>query len=136
MQSPNRHTDPPKFDLDTYIGNYQGIYHVFSAPATSADKIPGRTKFERLYLIGLSSTYIGVDALKLAVREAKAGRDIRRYLEALQGLQALGPHEPEASRDQSWVDKVEKQNQADLHRLEGELKGYKNNLIKESIRVR
>jgi hypothetical protein len=39
-------------------------------------------------------------------------------------------------RDQAWVDTVGKQNLAETARLEAELKGYKNNLIKESIRVR
>jgi 26S proteasome subunit RPN7 len=33
------------------------------------------------------------------------------------------------------MDMTEKQNQAETQRLEAELKGYKNNLIKESIRV-
>jgi hypothetical protein len=78
---------------------------------------------------------LGVEALKLAVREAKKGKDIKRYLEAQNHLETIGPQEPEAIRDKAWIEKTEKQNQAETQRLEAELKGYKNNLIKESIRV-
>lgn len=78
---------------------------------------------------------MGVEALKAAVVEAKEGRDVRRYLEAQGHLETIGPQEPESVRDQEWVDTVGKQNQAESQRLEAELKGYKNNLIKESVRV-
>lgn len=37
--------------------------------------------------------------------------------------------------DLAWVDKMTKQVKSETDRLEAELKGYKNNLIKESIRV-
>ena len=60
---------------------------------------------------------------------------MRRYLEAQGHLETIGPQEPESVRDQEWVDTVGKQNQAESQRLEAELKGYKNNLIKESVRV-
>jgi COP9 signalosome complex subunit 1 len=76
-----------------------------------------------------------VDALKIAVQEAKKGRDIKRYLEAQSHLETIGPQEREAVRDQTWIDNTDRQNQAETVRLEAELKGYKNNLIKESIRV-
>jgi len=56
-------------------------------------------------------------------------------LDAQSLLQEIGPQEAEAQRDQSWIDKTNKQNEAETIRLEAELKGYKNNLIKESIRV-
>ena len=73
--------------------------------------------------------------MKLAVREAKAGKDVRRYIDAQTHLETIGPNEPEAVRDKAWIEQTEKQNQAETQRLEAELKGYKNNLIKESIRV-
>ncbi|KAF4637910.1 hypothetical protein G7Y89_g172 [Cudoniella acicularis] len=110
--------DPPKFDLESYIQNYQG-----------------RTRLERLIHIGFFSGFLGVDALKLAAREAKLGRDTKKYLEAQTLLEQLGPEEREAIRDLSWIDSMDKKNQAETHRLEAELKGYKNNLIKESIRM-
>jgi hypothetical protein len=48
----------------------------------------------------------------------------------------MAPEEPEAQRDDAWIDRIETANKAETARLEGELKGYRNNLIKESIRVR
>ena len=100
-----------------------------------ADSGPGRTRLERLIVVGSLSTFLSVEALKAAVVEAKTGKDIRRYVEALTRLEAVAPSEPEATRDQVWIDTVDKKNQAETARLETELKGYKNNLIKESIRV-
>ncbi len=95
----------------------------------------GRTRFERLFFIGQHSVSLCVDALKAAVLEAKGGRDINRYRLAQEKLASLGPHEPEASYDKEWVDRVARDNSAKTKRLEDELKGYKNNLIKESVRV-
>jgi COP9 signalosome complex subunit 1 len=37
--------------------------------------------------------------------------------------------------DPAWAVQQEKKNNAETTRLENELKGYKNNMIKESIRV-
>ena len=105
-------------------------------PKEASNKRPGRTRLDRLVHIGICSTSLGTEALKLAVREAKQGKDVRRYLEAVTHLETIGPDEPEAVRDKAWVDRTEKQNLAETHRLEAELKGYKNNLVKESIRVR
>jgi COP9 signalosome complex subunit 1 len=76
-----------------------------------------------------------VDALKAAIAEAKRGRDTHRYREAVECLRIAAPSEPEASFDQVWLDAQEKANKAETNRLLMELKGYKNNLIKESIRV-
>jgi len=76
-----------------------------------------------------------IEALKAAVAEAKRGRNVARYLEAVAALSRFSPNEPEAQRDQQWISNIEKQNKAEGMRLEAELKGYKNNLIKESIRV-
>lgn len=51
-------------------------------------------------------------------------------------MRSLAPAEREVIVDKKWVERTIKNNKAELHRLEAELKGYKNNLIKESIRVR
>ncbi|KAF8863794.1 COP9 signalosome-like protein complex subunit 1 [Acephala macrosclerotiorum] len=111
-------TEQPKFDLESYIANYTG-----------------RTKLERLLLIGHCSSIIGVDALKLAVKEAKLGKDIARYLDAQTPLETSAPGEREATRDLAWMDKTKALNIAEISRLESEVKGYKNNLIKESTRI-
>lgn len=75
------------------------------------------------------------EALKAAVAEAKRGRCVARYDEAREALGRFAPKEPETQRDGQWIDNIEKHNKAEGNRLESELKGYKNNLIKESIRV-
>ncbi len=77
-----------------------------------------------------------IDALKAAVLEAKRGRDTHHYRLAQEKLAAVAPHEPEASFDKEWVDRIVRENNAQTKRLEDQLKGYKNNLIKESVRVR
>ena len=46
------------------------------------------------------------------------------------------PEDPRATLDILWVDRTTKEVKLETDRLELELKGYKNNLIKESIRVR
>lgn len=113
-------TDAPKFELETYISNYVG-----------------RTRFDRLLFIGTCSTVLALEALRAAVVEAKSGNDIGRYESAIQRLRRhLRPSDPEGSLDREWMEKKERQMKAETDRLERELKGYKNNMIKESIRVR
>jgi hypothetical protein len=67
--------------------------------------------------------------------EAKAGKDVERYERAVDALMEFAPNEPEAVLDPDWVERTQKAIKAEMDRLEHELKGYKNNLIKESIRV-
>ncbi|OTB04937.1 hypothetical protein M426DRAFT_320242 [Hypoxylon sp. CI-4A] len=110
--------DAPKLDLDLYIANYKG-----------------RTRFERLLLIGQCSVPLCVDALKAAIVEAKRGKDVQRYRDAWECIRMAAPDEPEAKWDENWVTRTESANKAETHRLEVELKGYKNNLVKESIRI-
>jgi hypothetical protein len=95
----------------------------------------GRTRFERLFLIGKCSTVLSLDALRLAVAEAKSGKDVERYEQAVEALKQAAPHDPDAVLDQRWVDVTKQTVRAETDKLEHELKGYKNNLIKESIRV-
>ncbi|KAI1423583.1 26S proteasome subunit RPN7-domain-containing protein [Xylaria sp. FL1777] len=110
--------DVPKFDLELYIANYKG-----------------RTRFDRLLLIGQCSVPLCLDALKAAVTEAKKGKDVQRYRDAWECIRLAGPNEPEAQFDDAWVNNTGKLNKTLTHQLEAELKGYKNNLIKESIRI-
>lgn len=95
----------------------------------------GRTRYDRLLLIGKACVPLCIDALKAAVAEAKAGHDVNRYIEAWDHIRLAAPTEPEAKRDEAWIEQAERANKRETARLEGELKGYKNNLIKESIRV-
>jgi len=96
---------------------------------------PGRTRFDRLYFIARSSVVLCIEALKAAIAEAKSGKDTHRYREAWECIRIAAPNEPEAQFDKIWVETTDMTNKAETHRLEAELKGYKNNLVKESIRV-
>ncbi|EDN97703.1 hypothetical protein SS1G_12557 [Sclerotinia sclerotiorum 1980 UF-70] len=97
--------------------------------------VTGRTRLERLYLIGVTSTFLGVEALKILIKEAKQGKDVTIYMDAYAALAKVAPNEPEAFRDDQWIDATNKSNAAEAARLEAQLKGYKNNLIKESTRM-
>lgn len=131
-------SDPPKFDLDSYIANYTGMNR-YSLPFLSGlltnVTFAGRTRFARLFLIGICSSHLSTEALKLAVSEAKSGKDVSRYENAVRALAESAPNEKEAVLDVEWVDRMQKVIRAETDRLEHELRGYKNNLIKESIRV-
>ncbi|TWU73320.1 hypothetical protein ED733_004359 [Metarhizium rileyi] len=97
--------------------------------------VQGRTRFDRLFLIGQSSVPLCAEALKAAVAEAKAGKDVSRYRDAWDAIRTAVPNDPEAQKDDAWIERTETANKAETARLEGELKGYRNNLIKESIRM-
>ncbi|KAI1110760.1 26S proteasome subunit RPN7-domain-containing protein [Nemania sp. NC0429] len=110
--------DVPKMDLELYISNYKG-----------------HTRVDRLLLIGQSSVPLCLEALKAAVLEAKKGKDVQRYRDAWECIRLAGPNEPEAQYDDAWAHATTKSNNTITHQLEAELKGYKNNLVKESIRI-
>jgi COP9 signalosome complex subunit 1 len=111
--------DAPKFELTSYISNYKG-----------------RTILTRLYMIASCCPPLREEALKLLIAEAKKGSDTTMYQDAI-SLQnkTKPPADGSTGLDMAWLEKREKQNAAETARLESELKGYKNNLIKESIRV-
>lgn len=73
--------------------------------------------------------------MKGAIAEAKRGKDVSRHEAAVATLREIAPDDPDATPDLGWIDRMNKQVKAETERLELELKGYKNNLIKESIRV-
>ena len=73
--------------------------------------------------------------MKAAVGEAKKGKNVELYAKIVNALHDLKPDDPDAVLDGEWVEWTSKQIKVETDRLEVELKGYKNNLIKESIRV-
>ena len=131
--------ETPKFDLDIYIANYSGERSTIIPLGQSFQRLTcraGRTRFRRLYLIGACSPVLRIEALRAAVTEARSGNDLKSYEDALQLLRRSSRgSEIEFQADSAWIEKKDKQNKAETTRLEHELKGYKNNLIKESIRV-
>ncbi|CAK7236716.1 hypothetical protein SCUCBS95973_009702 [Sporothrix curviconia] len=110
--------ETPKFDLESYIQNYTGP-----------------TRFDRLILIGRSSVPLHLDALRAAFAEAKKSHDTGRYREAANYFNLAAPDEAEELFSKSWIDSTDAANSAETKRLEREMKVYKNNLVKESIRM-
>ena len=76
-----------------------------------------------------------MEALKAAIAEAKQGTDVQRYENAVSYLREIAPNDSDATPDLDWTDSMKKQVKGATDKMELELKGYKNNLIKESIRV-
>ena len=76
-----------------------------------------------------------MDALRAAVAEAKRGKDVERYEKAVEALAEAAPNDVQAVLDAAWIAHTSKLVKVETERMELELKGYKNNLIKESIRV-
>ncbi|KAL8724174.1 MAG: hypothetical protein Q9166_008100 [cf. Caloplaca sp. 2 TL-2023] len=110
--------DLPKFDLDQYIANYKG-----------------KTRIDRLLLIGTTAPLLAPEALRAAATEVKQGRDVGQYDTVIAAIREILPGDVNAAPDLAWIERTNKQVRAESDRLEAELKGYKNNLIKESIRM-
>ncbi|KAF2641691.1 COP9 signalosome-like protein complex subunit 1 [Massarina eburnea CBS 473.64] len=110
--------DPPKFDLESYISNYDG-----------------QTRLDRLRHIGSHSPYLAVDAYRIAITEAKQGKNPDLYVTLATEFEQIAPNDPLASIDTAWAEAKTKQLDSEQDKLEHELKSYKNNLIKESIRM-
>jgi len=110
--------DPPKFDLESYIANYTGY-----------------TRIDRLHHIGAHSPYLASDAYRLAIAEAKRGKNVDLYTTLVEQFSRIAPQDPASVTDTAWVEKKTREVREEHDRLEHELKSYKNNLIKESIRM-
>ncbi|KAK9766771.1 hypothetical protein K7432_003909 [Basidiobolus ranarum] len=108
-------------DLDTYLVNYKG-----------------HTRFERLLFIADRCPPLQVEAYKQALKEIQANSsDTNKYLETLTKLNKVLVNlgEEVLVQDTAWIEATNKKNKLRAERLEAELKNYKNNLIKESIRM-
>lgn len=107
----------PTFDLDTWSSNYTGPLKPLRLAHAAAHCPP-----------------LSQQALTLALDSAKLGKDVQLYtrlcdLAAQLGMRSL------SAKDTEWIARQEDANRRELARLEQELKGYKNNLIRESIRM-
>jgi COP9 signalosome complex subunit 1 len=102
---------------------------------TLANCCLGHTRIERLHHIGACSPYLAVDAYRLAIAEAKKGKNVQLYTTLVEEFSRIAPHDAAALTDTAWAEKKTREVREELDRLEHELKSYKNNLIKESIRV-
>ena len=95
----------------------------------------GHTRIDRLHHIGAHSPYLSVDAYRLAIAEAKRGKNVDLYTTLVDEFSRISPQDPAAVADTACVAKKTREVREEHDRLEHELKSYKNNLIKESIRV-
>jgi COP9 signalosome complex subunit 1 len=60
---------------------------------------------------------------------------VKLYLELVEEFSKISPNDSLALSDMTWATRQERENKEEMDKLEHELKSYKNNLIKESIRV-
>jgi len=88
----------------------------------------------RLAHVAVRCPSLARQSITLAVSAARSGKDVRLYLRLCEVANHLGLPDVGAA-DQEWATKQEEANRRELSRLEGELRGYKNNLIRESIRM-
>lgn len=110
----------PNWDLDQYIQNYSG-----------------HGQIHRLKFIAQKSQPLQIDALRLAVRLIKdTTLNVPLYQTTVDQLRQVSPSSLESTLDQAWADQANRSTKQIAEKLEGELKNYKNNLIKESIRVK
>lgn len=105
----------PTFDLESWSSNYSGPL------------LPLRLRH-----VALNCPSLAQQALTIALATAKAGKDVSIYRSIIDLSVSL--NQP-VDIDQEWIDRQDDANKRELGRLEGELRGYKNNLIRESIRM-
>lgn len=78
---------------------------------------------------------LSVDAFRSAISEARHSNNLELLQELQADFQKVVPNDELAHIDATTLQHAETRNRKQTERLEHELKGYKNNLIKESIRV-
>lgn len=98
----------------------------------------GRTAIDRAIYIGEHCDSLEVEALQWAADAIKnTTRDTNKYSACMtqlneackkRGLKTI-------EVDQAWLATTQRENEEILDSLDAELKGYKNNMIKEKIRV-
>jgi COP9 signalosome complex subunit 1 len=103
---------------------------------TSSDHSVGFTRIDRLHHIGAHSPYLAVEAYRLAIAETKKGKNVGAYTNLVEEFSSIAPDDPAASMDTAWAERKTREVREEQEKLDHELKSYKNNLIKESIRVR
>ncbi|KAI8913549.1 signalosome subunit 1 [Gorgonomyces haynaldii] len=103
----------PHIDLDQYMSNYTG------------------SKTQRLLFMADVCPSLRVDCLRMALNELKQSQNVVKYKQVGEMLNELVP----TPLDDLWIEQTHRQNVAKTQKLESELKTYKNNLIKESIRM-
>ncbi|KAG5437518.1 hypothetical protein PCANB_000946 [Pneumocystis canis] len=109
----------PIFDLNSYIDNYKDY-----------------TRIERLIFISKHSSSLSVEALKLAVKLSQLETlNTVLYKKLITILQKKCPDENIVILDAYWITKTNENIKIEQEKLKFNLEIYKNNLIKDSIRM-
>ncbi|RKP22424.1 26S proteasome subunit RPN7-domain-containing protein [Syncephalis pseudoplumigaleata] len=98
----------------------------------------GHVKIERLVFIAERCSSLQVEAYRLALAEIKANTlNAKRYKQLILKLNAaLESHgQSPMEFDAQWVEQTETKVKRRYDELEADLKGFRSNLIKESIRI-
>lgn len=95
------------------------------------------TRIERLLFIAEHCPPLQIEAYKLALEALKKTLNFNKYLQTLTKMnEALAAkHLPVVPVDTQWVETTQRAAKTQTDKLESDLKTYKNNVIKESIRV-
>jgi COP9 signalosome complex subunit 1 len=108
----------PRLELESYINNYDP-----------------QLRIARLVAIAKADSILSHEALRLAIVESKKGQDTQMYKKLVTVLRSNDTEDDLSTLDTAWIDKTDREVKSRTDQLEAELKQYKNNLIKESIRV-
>lgn len=118
---PGANLPPPTFDLEIWFNNYEGPLSPY-----------------RLAHVAVRCPSLARQALVLAIAQTKSGRNVQLWTRLTELAGNLGVAELAGGSsvdDMDWATRKEEENRREQSRLESELRGYKNNLIRESIRM-
>eukprot|EP00794_Sanderia_malayensis_P008909 gene8908-9861_t len=123
----------PTLDLDVYASNYKGL-----------------TKVQRLIFIAKHCPSLANDALRLAASTLKSTHNTDKFKEVMKMLAEVNSREAASAgaegqlqppqqqvispADLNWIEATENRAQTKLEKLDTDMKFFKNNSIKESIR--
>ena len=103
------------FDVEVYIGNYQGF-----------------TRVKRMGFISGQNSALKADVLRTAIDEVKKTTNTVLYIEL---ITMVGDTPGLGARDDAWVEAEDKKAAHRLEKLENDLSQHKTSLVKEGIRM-
>ncbi|XP_057310439.1 COP9 signalosome complex subunit 1-like [Hydractinia symbiolongicarpus] len=112
--------DAPTLDLDVYASMYKGL-----------------AKLQRLLFVAKHCPSYAVDALRMSISAVKSTYNTEMYRDIMTKLADAANNEDGNSAsdfDTHWVETTNKKAELKLEKLDQDLKTYKHNSIKESIR--
>jgi len=110
-------TGPTCIDLDSFLKMFEG-----------------QILLERLRFVAEHSEQHQIEALNLTARAAKKTLNIDAYVDAVEKLHQIGAQELAGTLDENWISETKKRISATNDRLDTNIKNFRNNAIKESIK--